>query len=315
MAAIPNTQFGRKVSLLLVEGEQALDLSFLRFRFSTAQEDEESPNNCSIRVYNLSEDTVRKVQKEYTRVILQAGYENGAFGVIFDGTIKQFRIGREGDAVNSYIDILAADSDLAYNYATVNRTLAAGSSPADRITAIIAAKSKYGVKPGVLVIPSTGGVLPRGKVLFGMAKTMMRSEVQNIGSTWSLQNGQVNVIPLDGYLPGETVVLSALTGLIGRVEQTQDGLRARCLLNPKIVVGGLVKIDNKSVNQTLQQNPDAAPVAFNQWAGIQNFATVTGDGLYRVYVAEHTGDTKGQEFYTDLVCLTVNPVLEKVIPK
>jgi hypothetical protein len=315
MAAIPNTQFGRKVSLLLVEGEQALDLSRLRFRFSTAQEDEESPNNCSIRVFNLNEDTVRKVQKEYTRVVLQAGYENGAFGVIFDGTIKQFRIGREGDAINSYLDILAADSDLAYNFATVNKTLAAGSSASERIAVILAAKSKYGIKPGTLVIPSTGGVLPRGKVLFGMAKTMMRSEVQNIGATWSLQNGQVNVVPLDGYLPGEAVVLSALTGLIGRVEQTQDGVRARCLLNPKIVVGGLVKIDNKSVNQTVQQNPDAAPVAYNQWTGIQNLATVTADGLYRVYVAEHTGDTKGQEFYTDLVCLTVNPVLEKVIAK
>jgi hypothetical protein len=315
MAAIPNTQFGRKVSLLLVEGEQALDLSNMRFRFSTMQEDEESPNNCSIRVFNLNADTVRQVQKEYTRVVLQAGYENGSFGVIFDGTIKQFRIGREGDAVNSYIDILAADSDLAYNYAVVNKTLAAGSGPAERIAVIIAAKSKYGIKPGTLVIPSTGGVLPRGKVLFGMAKTMMRSEVQNIGATWSLQNGQVNVLPLDGYLPGEAVVLSALTGLIGRVEQTQDGIRARCLLNPKVVVGGLVKIDNKSVNQTLRQNPDSAPVAYNQWAGIQNLATVTSDGLYRVYVAEHTGDTKGQEFYTDLVCLTVNPVLEKVIAK
>lgn len=46
---------------------------------------------------------------------------------------------------------------------------------------------------------------------------------------------------------------------------------------------GLIKIDNKSINQTIQQNQDAAPLAYNQYAGLQQLATVTDDGIYRVY--------------------------------
>lgn len=310
-----NLQYGRKVSLLLVNGEQALNLSDMHIRFQTSQQDEESPSNCAIRVYNLSDATILKVRKEYARVVLQAGYEGGAFGVIFDGTIKQFRTGKEPDNLNTYLDILAADGDIAYNFAVVNASLRAGSDTGEKVATIIAAMKPLGVVPGNLVFPSTGGTLPRGKVLFGMAKALLRSQTQSIGATWSIQDGKVNVTPLTGYLPGDAVVLSAATGLIGRPEQTADGIRCRCLLNPKIQVGGLVKIDNSSVNQTLQQDPNSlAKLAYNQWAGVQNLATVTTDGIYRVYISEFVGDSRGQDFYTEITCLTVNPVTNQCLP-
>lgn len=314
MAVPENGQYGRKVSLLLVEGEKALDLSDFHIRFETAQQDEESPNNCTIRVYNLSETTIKKVREEYSRVVLQAGYMNAPFGVIFDGTIKQFRIGRENN-ITTYLDILAADGDEAYNWAVVRQSLAAGSSHSDRVNAIIKEMTPKGVTAGKIIYPDTGGVLPRGKVLFGYAKGAMRQVVRTMGSTWSIQNGKVNIIPLDSYLPGEAVVLTSATGLIGRPEQTQDGIKARCLLNPKIIVGGTVKIDNKSINQTVNRDANAPPgPAYNQYAGVQMLASVTADGLYRVYVAEHVGNNRGLEWYTNIICLTVNPVTQKVKP-
>lgn len=315
------TQFIRKATLIVsgrkgnnpsaYDAGSGLDLSEARFRFSTQQQDVESPNNCSIRVYNLSDETVRKVKGEYDRVTLQAGYD-GAYGVIFDGTIKQFRVGRESN-IDSYLDILAADGDLGYNFGIVNKTLAAGASPQQRVDAIIESMGPYGVTKGY-VGPLVGGTLPRGKVLFGMARAALRAEVKTSGCTWNIQNGEVQVIPLDGYLPGEAVELTALTGLIGLPEATADGVRARCLLNPKITVGGLVKIDNASINQTLQQNPNAAPIAYNQWTGLQFLAKTTTDGIYRVLVVEHEGDTRGLSWESKLICLAVDPATLKVKP-
>lgn len=311
-------QFGRKATLLVVRPEQVddnpgstIDLSQTHFRFRTAQQDVESPNNCSIRIFNLSKDTVELItKKEYTRVILQAGYEGAGAGSIFDGTIKWFRIGRE-NATDTYLDILAADGDMAYNFATVNVTLAAGSNPKQRIDAILGEMYKKGLTPGDLMQP-TGGVLPRGKVLFGMARALLRQEAQQQGATWNIDGGQVHMTPLTGYRPGDAVVLSALTGLVGLPEQTNEGLRAKCLLNPRITVGGLVQIDNKSVNQLMKQNPDAAPIAYNQYTGLQLLASVTSDGLYRVFVAEHEGDTRGPMWHTHLTCLAVNPATKTV---
>lgn len=308
----------RKASLLVTDGQTALDLSELHFQFQTKQADEESPNNAAIRVYNLSEDTRNRVQAEYGRVVLQAGYEGGPFGVIFEGTIKQFRKGKDPAGLTSYLDILAADGDEAYNYARISQALAAGSDPAQRVRAVAQAMSPQGTSPGELQVPSTGGVLPRGKVLFGMARTMMRNEAAAGGCTWNISNGRVNVTPLDGYLPGEAVVLTAATGLIGRVEQTEDGMRCRALLNPKLVVGGLVKLDNRSINTTEASAEAAIPgdaqVAYDRYAGIQQFASVAVDGLYRVYVAEFVGDTRGPDWYVDLVGLSVDPATNKVKP-
>lgn len=309
-----NTLYGRKASLVVRQGDKGLDLSAMHFKFQTVQEDAESPANCAIRVFNLKQETVAAIRGEYSRVVVQAGYD-GNYGLVFDGTIKQYRIGREPDGVNTYLDILASDGDLAYNWATCRRVLAPGSTPMQRLREATAPLEGLGVKLGTVVEGSmgTGGILPRGKVLFGMAKTMIRSQVQNMGATWSIQDGKIKVIALEGYLPGEAVVLTSGTGLIGRVEQTEEGMKVRCLMNPKLVVGGTVKIDNASINQTLQQNPDAAPLRYNHpYTGLQQLADISADGLYRIYVAEYVGDTRGPDWYVDLTCLTIHPTTRKV---
>lgn len=330
MSAVPGQFWDRRCSVLLLRkpqdvnnpsayvagADQALELSDMHVKFETKQEDEESPNNCSIRIENLAADTVTKIQEEYDRVVLQAGYWGAPFGVIFQGEVKQFRKGRT-DAKTTYLDVLAADGDMAYNYALLNRTLAAGSDARQRVQAVVAAMQPYGVQPGQVQVPNTGGVLPRGKVLFGLAKAAMRQIVRAQGATWSIQNGKVNVTPLDGYASDEAVVLTSQTGLIGRPEQTENGVYARCLINPRIQVGGLVMIDNKSINRTEQQKSVAiqgAQLAYNRYAGVQMLADVAADGLYRVYVAEMKGDTRGQDWYMDLVLLAVNPVTGKVDP-
>jgi hypothetical protein len=245
-------QFLRRASLILVEGEKAIDLSEMHFKFETKQADEESPNNCAVRVFNLSEDTIKKVKGEYSEIVLQAGYEQGAFGVIFQGTIKQFREGKDPDGATNYLDILAADGDLAYNFSLVNMSLATGSTAEQRVQAAIGAMNANGVTAGSINIPGTGGVLPRGKVLFGLARAALRQETGSQGTTWNINNGQVNIVPLDSYLPTEAVVLTSNTGLIGRIEQTEQGMVCRALINPKLIVGGLVQIDNRSINTTSQ---------------------------------------------------------------
>lgn len=312
-----DVQYIRKASLLAISGSgDALDLSELHFTFKTVQNDEESPANCEVRVHNMSAETLQGLQREFNRVVINAGYENAAYGLIFDGTIKQFRVGREPDGVTNYVDLLLADGDLGYNWAFSNQTIAAGLTSKQRLEATILDAKQLGLTGNTSLIPDTGGILPRGKVLFGLTRGLIRSQVRNIGSTWSIQNGVIQVIPLDGYLPGEAVVLNAQTGLIGRVEQTADGIRARCLLNPKIVVGGTVQIDNASINQMFAQDPTvtngAGQLAYNKYAGIQQLATLSNDGLYRVYVAEYVGDTRGQDWYTDITCLKVDAVTLKV---
>ena len=316
-----NVQYLRKSTLFAIDsGNQALDLSQLHFKFKTEQNDEESPSNCSIRIHNLSDQTLSKLKKEFTRIVLNAGYVNGPYGVIFEGTIKQFHIGREEDATTNYVDLLLADGDIGYNWAFSNQTLAKGLSQQQRLDATVGDLKRMGMTGGstAAVAPLCGGILPRGKVLFGLTRGYIRAQTQQIGASWSIQNNAIQILPLTGYLPGTAVRLSAENGLIGRVEQTADGIKARALLSPLINVGQVVKIDNTSINQTFAQDPNITgnntQLPYNKYKGVQTLADVTNDGLYRVYVAEFTGDTRGQEWYVDLTCLRIDAITNQVNP-
>lgn len=296
-------QWLRKVSLIVSNASGVgMDLSKLRVVFRINQSDFETPNTAVIRVYNLSADTAQQVKKEFTQVTLQAGYENGAFGIIFAGQIKQARIGRE-DQANTYLDIFAADSDQLYNFGMVNTSVAAGTSPKDQV-GIIA--GQMGAKVGTIQFDTGLQDNIRGKVMFGMARTQLRNLARSSLSTWSLQDGKVTVLPLTGYSSGEAVKLNSQTGMVGLPEQTEEGIKITCLLNPKIVIGTQVQIDQSTVQRA---QVSLSPTEVNQFENA--FPPVTADGFYYVMVAEHEGDTRGNPFYTEMTCLAVN----KTVPQ
>lgn len=305
-------QYLRKASLIIGENAgDALDLSELRFSFVVKRGDFQTPNSARIRVYNMNPDTMARVQKEFKRVVLQAGY-GGNFGLIFDGTVVQTRRGRTSQ-VDTHLDITAADGDAAYNFAIVSTTLAAGSTAQDHFNVAAQAMAKHGVGGGY-----TAGLqsnpLPRGKVMFGMARDFMRGVARATQTTWSIQDGKIVVIPETSYMPGEIPVINSDTGLIGLPVQTQNGINFRVLLNPNIKIGTLVQLDNKAVQQ-FEYSLNVPQQAQNQRTSLEN--KLQTDGFYYVMWAEHQGDTRGNDWYTDVVCLAadVTSIPESFIQK
>lgn len=296
-------QYLRKLTLIVSNNDlNGIDLSALEIKFTVKRSDTMTPNVADIRVYNLEEETARRIKKEFTKVTLQAGYE-GNYGVIFQGNIKQVILGRES-ATDTFIDIVAGDGDRAYNFAVVNSTIAAGATQEDQVNASIKAMQDKGVAAGNIgdMPPEK---LPRGKVMFGNARNYLRDVAQSTDKSWSIQDEKVTFIPKKSYLPGERVVLTSKTGMIGTPQQTNEGVNVKCLLNPLIKIGGRIEINNKSIEQlkinlSIPNSPANIP------------APLTWDGVYYVLVAEHTGDTRGIPWYTSLICLnidvTTNPI-------
>lgn len=290
-------QYLRKCTLIVSGASgKGLDLSGLRIVFKVKKTDAQTPNTAEIRVYNVAKSTVARIGSEYSTVILQAGYESN-FGVIFTGNIKQVRSGVEG-GVNTFVDISAGDGDEAYNCAVVNTTLAAGAKQSDQINAAAGSMSSMGVGKGH--IADTGGKsLPRGKVMYGQAKDYMRQSAQASGTGWSIQDGKLQFVGLADLLPGQAVLLNSKTGLIGTPEQTNEGIKTTCLLNPMLKIAGRVKINEADIAKAAlpETDKDAAP---------NKPAAITADGVYRLLTVEHSGDTHGQDWYSNMMCLDVN---------
>lgn len=271
--------------------------------FQICQFDAATPNTAVIRIYNLSRETAQQIKDEFQKIVLQAGYEGGNFGIIFKGTIKQVRTGRLS-GTDTFVDIFAADADIAHNFATVNKTLAPGSTVEDRYNAVVKAIDPYLDEKGV-TLPleaKTGGVLPRDKVLFGLGSTKLTELSDTVECSWSIQNGKVEVISRTAYKAGEAVVLNARTGLVGVPEATNNGITVTCLLNPNIRIGTRIQIANSDINQTTIRQQ-----GFPRYGDVNFFAAVTEDGIYRSIVVEHQGDTRGGEWYTKIICLALDP--------
>ena len=297
-------QWLRKCTLLVSDKNgDGLDLSQLRIKFLVKRSDTQTPNMAEIRVYNLADETAQRIQKEFSKVVLQGGYEQN-FGVIFQGNVKQVLRGRE-NGTDTFIDIIAGDGDLSYNFAIVNATLAAGTGQAEQVNAAIGAMTKTGGTTAGNVGEMPANQLPRGKVMYGMARDYLRQTAETTNKTWSIQDGKVQFVPTTSYLPGEAVVLTSKTGMVGTPTQTNEGILVNCLLNPKLKVGGRVQLNNDSVARLkidLSQPNSPANIP----------APLTNDGVYYILVIEHQGDNRGTEWYSKLTCLnldvTANPI-------
>lgn len=297
-------QYLRQISLKIGSDAEAIDLSDLRIRFSVRRGTLSTPNTADIRVYNVSSATAKKAQlKEFGRVVLQAGYA-GNYGVIFDGTIKQVRRGRESQT-DTYLDITAADGDSAYNWSVINMTLAAGSTAQDQLDAVVKVMGDRGVTMGEAPQLSQSR-LPRGKVMFGLTRNVLDDLERTQDVSWSIQDGRVTLIPNTAYLPGDAIVVNYQSGMVGLPEQTQNGVEVRMLLNPSVKIGRLLKIDNASVQQYRYGVAlrDQAPNEI-----IKNQIDLDADGMYKVLMANSFGDTRGQEWYTDVICVSVDATI------
>lgn len=297
-------QFLRQCTLLVSDKNgDGLDLSQLRIKFVIKRSDTQTPNMAEIFIYNLEEQTAKRIKNEFSKVVLQAGYKDN-FGVVFQGNIKQVFEGRE-NATDTFLFIVAGDGDLSYNFAIVNTTIAAGAGNVEQVNAAVKAMTATGGTTAGNLGDFPTAKLPRGKVMYGMARDYLRTTAETTDKTWSIQDGKVQFVPVTSYLPGEAVVLSSKTGMVGTPVQTNEGINVKCLLNPKLKVGGRVQLNNADVARLkidLSQPNSPANIP----------APLTADGVYYILVIEHQGDTRGTEWYSTLTCLnldvTANPI-------
>lgn len=289
-------QYLRKATLKIGNATQALDFSQLHFRFEVRNSTIQTLKNVDLTVYNVSKDTANMVQNQFTQIELSAGYE-GNIGLIFQGQISQIEHGR--DSTTSFLRLLAQDGDKAFNWAKSSWTLQKGYTPNDVYQRLLQDLSSYGITQGYL--PTfTSNQSVDGLTCYGMTRDHLRTLAAAQKCQWSIENGQLNFLPIDATFPGQVPVLSPGSGLIGTPTQTIAGITMKCLLNPLIRAGSQVQLDSSLLSTTTIRFPMNAAQAGNQVAGIDP------GGLYKAVQVIHDGDTRGNTWYTNIIGVAVD---------
>lgn len=306
----PNSQWLRKVSLIVYgekggkDSESGIELSALRVNFHVKKPVNATPNFLYAKIYNLDPKTEKKI-RNYQKVQLQAGYQTTNYGIVFDGTVVMY-IGGKENPTDTYLELFAGDADKQGNYSSQVQIW-----PPDTLPSKIV---KDGIK--AMGLPATQvelkGEKPslRSTSFIGSARDNIRDHTNAYQSDFFVDDGKAFVIPWEGYRSGEVVNLSPTTGLVSIPKVSPNGIEATCLLNAKLRLAGLVHIDAENLSgipfQPGAENPFALPAIPLEATlkAMPNFgaAATSPTGTYKIVQLEHYGDTRGNEWYSSMIC-------------
>ncbi len=262
-------QFGRSCTLIVGKNGSGIKITDLRMRFSIKKSSDDQPNTAKIEIYNLNNDNASQLLGEWTDIQLTAGYA-GAERLIYSGQIRTAT--PRVDGTDRIITIESGDGDREILRGFVNKTLTKGCT-ADQIVGECQS-AMFGVPTAHKdKLPTK---YTRGRVLSGRAADIMTKQTKQDDAQWSIQDGQMLVLKGDNVRPNAVWLISSKTGMLGSPEPTQDGVKVTTLLNPEYMIGGVAKIDS-----------------------------LIYQGGIRIESIQHSGDTHGQEWSSELDGLSV----------
>jgi hypothetical protein len=313
MSTDPVLQYRRVFELLIGKastGDGAVANQDFRIKFEITKTIKHTPNHAEFLIYNLADDTESRIKGEFDEVQCNAGYQREA-RLVFAGNLVRPRRYREGN--DQITQLIAGDGDGDYYGTVINTVLAAGTTDSDVLNHIVSQfkSTKLG---NAAAVAANKGKRSRAKVMNGMARDYLHQIAAAAECDWSIQNGVLHFIPFEGTLPGEAIVIRADTGMLKAPEVTDKGIKAWCLLNPAIKIGGVVQLDNNDLKEELRTITEQAAGAKKPGKKVTKKkhgpARMDPDGLYKVISLTHKGDTLGKEWHTESLCVS----LSKPIP-
>lgn len=231
---------------------------------------------CELTVRNLSREhsaELADAPRRTTFVSVDAGYAEGT-SRLFTGNLRKAIPAREG--TDWTVTVTAGDGTYART-ARVSQSFAAATDVSAAVRALAGAMG-VGVGNAVTAFRAArlqggSGVLQDGTVLRGRAGPEMTRLCDSAGLVWSVQDGQLLVLPAGGAIGRTAIRLGADSGLIDTPSIVdRRTVEARCLIQPGLVPG--------------QQVVLASALVSGQW---------------RITEVTFTGDTEGDAWEAALV--------------
>lgn len=249
----------------------------LRVQFKIAKNLNEAPNSAEVTIYNLSKDSRSKIQKKNAQMTIEAGYI-GATGKIFEGQMTISNHTKTGPDWVTKFEV--GDGIQATQSTRVSVQGKAGSKPKDLILSVM---KTMGLGEGnsikALALSTFRGhsEYKKGFALQGKGSDVLSQLIGSAGLEFSIQDGHAQILEPGAANEDTVVQLDPAHGLIGNAEEGEDkklgksSVKARSLIQPGLYPGRPVVLKSRDVT-----------------------------GNFRIESVTHTGDTFGQDWYSDL---------------
>jgi hypothetical protein len=258
-----------------VRTTETVRIDDLRFAFSVDRDLKEQPNQATLTLYNASPDTRAFLQQKPLHVAIDAGYD-ADLATLFRGDLTWCSAPRREDA-DVVIELQLGDGDRAYNHARISKSFAAGADPR-AVLRDVASSMGITLPRSLDDARELGSRLATGITLAGPSREEMTRILKARGFSWSIQDGQLQVLRAADVRPGEAILVSQDTGMIGspgygapdKASRTPT-LTVRKTLDARLVPGCQIKVVAADVR-----------------------------GLFKVIKVAHRGDTHEGDWSTEV---------------
>lgn len=264
-------------------------------------------NDAEIKVFNMDKNTRDRISKLNGRVILEAGYENGAFDVIFTGQVKDIYTIRNGTDLVTVIS--CKDGWTPVSHIRITKSYPKDTNVKDIFEDLISSFEDHGISrsdTGILLdqinppwaVPSDVK-LQKTWAFSGFLRGAMDKLCQEYGLTYQIEHSTLFIYPktykkmFTEVTITEEQILSIRRAARSNNKTANDvpkssGIQVKTLLIPKITPKYRVKVVSNN----------------NFKAG--EFSLKDFEGEYKITKVSHNLAYEGSSWYTTLECEAID---------
>ena len=266
-------RFLRSIRIIVGDGNEALKIENLFISFNIRREGSKTPAEGKIEIYNLNESNETRIRERGKRLQLFAGYGSD-LNLIADGDVRRVeRMRQRLDRVTR----IQFGGNVTRRTQNIFNPMYENKVPIRQI--VTDAVAAMGLDLGPLdAIPDEE--YPEVFTWERGAESALRLILLPHKIEHYEENGVIRFsVQGKSQDDRDAIVISEKTGMIGTPTTTDDGMRVRTLLDPRLLIDSRVRIES---------------------ASLENERAEEQKGVYKVSVVEHMGDNREGDFFTDI---------------
>ena len=260
----------------------------LRLGFKVSKSIVGEPDLAELNIYNLSKASLGRISDKNSKVVLEVGYLNSPLERLFVGDLRNIITVRS--SVDKISTIYAGNAQRVFDSARFTGAFSKGTPLRQILQAL--AEVMPEVELGSLDAVNSEASNLSGVSYAGSVKTILDTLGMQHGFNWAITDNVLRLFPSNKAIREQSrqvVVVSPSSGMIGAPTITEIGADVTTLLSTDVIPNGLVKIESATPRLNLgnlfyrEVNRDL------------------GDGLYKVNKVTHIGDTRANDWKSDIV--------------
>jgi hypothetical protein len=275
------------------EGLQINDLQ-VTFDISKSSSNKDKTNSASIEIYNLSNDSLKLLDVDYPAAVFSAGYRDIGIKRLFAGQVTNVTTRKSG--TDRITQILMGGAYTELNHQVMSSLTAPGRTVKDVVEDI--RKALPGVSRSVFNGTNLNNPIIYGYPLQGTPKDMLNELSEKYNLDWQIDDDVLYVHNNDrgnSEKFEDAYVISKYTGLIENAYRVSGDIRRSKKDKAKI----------QAIQMKILLNPDIVP------GDIILLEDVLFNGYYKITDMRHTGDWRGQAWYSELRATAIEKVVRQ----